>query len=45
MKQKKDGKGQVVLTNHAKIESEILKKLLRQATLRALKKAKQQADK
>lgn len=45
MKQKKDGKGQVVLTDHAKIESEILKKLFRQATLRALKKAKQQADK
>lgn len=45
MKHKKDGKGQVVLTDQAKNDSEILKKLFRQATIRALKKAKQQVDK
>lgn len=46
MKQKQDGKGQPVLTDHAKTDPKnLLKKLIRRSADRAFKTFQQQVDK
>lgn len=46
MKQKQDGRGQSVQTDHTKTDpQEALKKLIRKAAARAFQTFKQQADK